>query len=186
MNLKTYVDNTVLEIVKGDITELCVDAIVNAANSKLKLGGGVAAAIHKKGGSIIQNECDKIISEKGKISTGEAVITSGGKLKAKHVIHAVGPIYGEGNEDMKLRNAIINSLEIAEQYKLKSIAFPAISTGHFGMPKEECAKIMFPTIISYIKKGTTLSRIVVCLYDQETYDIFKKTLDKFQKTKLLQ
>ncbi|MEM3014323.1 MAG: macro domain-containing protein [Candidatus Bathyarchaeia archaeon] len=181
MSLRTCICNTVLEIVKGDITELCVDAIVNAANNKLKLGGGVAAAIHRRGGPIIQNECDKIILEKGKLSTGEAAITSAGKLKAKHVIHAVGPIYGEGNEEMKLRNAIINSLEIAEKYNLKSIAFPAISTGHFGMPKEKCAKIMFPSIISYIKKGTTLSRVIICLYDQETYDIFEKTLKQILK-----
>ncbi len=176
--MKVSVGNTVLELVKGDITELSVDIIVNAANNALQLGGGVALAIRRKGGPGIQNACNKIVSEKGKVPTGKAAITNGGNLKAKFVIHAVGPVYGEGEEDTKLKNAVINSLKIADQHNLKSVAFPAISTGHFGMPKKKCAKIMIPTIISYIKNGTGLSTIILCLCDKETYDIFKETLEQ--------
>jgi O-acetyl-ADP-ribose deacetylase (regulator of RNase III) len=176
MYMKIMIGKTILELVKDDITELSVDSIVNAANNALQLGGGVAGAIRRKGGPDIQSACNKIVAEKGEVPTGEAVITTGGNLKAKFVIHAVGPVYGEGKEDTKLRNAVINSLELAERYNLRSVAFPAISTGHFGMPKKECAKIMISTSISYIKNGTRLSTIILCLYDQETYDIFKETL----------
>jgi len=113
--MKVRINKSYLELVKGDITDLEVDAIVNAANSSLKLGGGVAGAIRSKGGRIIQDECDKI----GYCPVGEARITSGGSLKAKYVIHAVGPVYGAGEEDEKLRNATLNSLKLAEQYKLR-------------------------------------------------------------------
>jgi len=178
MYMKIRIETTILELVKGDITELSVDSIVNAANNALQLGGGVAGSIRRKGGPVIQNACDKIVFEKGKVPAGEAVITTGGNLKAKFVIHAVGPVYGEGEEDTKLRNAVTNSLKLADRHNLRSVAFPAISTGHFGMPKEECAKIMIPTSISYIKNGTQLSTIILCLYDQESYDIFKEILRK--------
>jgi len=114
MPVKVSVGNTVLELVKGDITELSVDIIVNAANNALQLGSGVALAIRRKGGPGIQNACNKIVSEKGKVPTGKAAITTGGNLKAKFVIHAVGPVYGEGEEDTKLKNAVINSLKIAD------------------------------------------------------------------------
>lgn len=176
--LRTEIGRTVLELVKGDITELTVDSIVNAANGSLKLGGGVAGAIRRKGGPEIQRECDRIIAERGRIPTGEAVITTGGNLKARYVIHAVGPVYGEGDEDRKLEKATLNSLKLADEHGLKSIAFPAISTGYFGLPKERCAQIMIPAAISYVKGGTSLERIIFCLYNQETYDIFKSTLEK--------
>lgn len=136
--MKVRINRSYLELVKGDITDLEVDAIVNAADSSLKLGGGVAGAIRRKGGSIIQDECDRI----GYCPVGEARITSGGNLKAKYVIHAVGPVYGEGEEDERLMNATLNSLKLAEQYKLSSLALPAISTGIFGFPKDRCADIM--------------------------------------------
>lgn len=113
-----------MELVRGDITDLQVDSIVNAANGALKLGGGVAGAIRRKGGPQIQKECDQIIAEKGRIPTGEAVITTAGNLKASHVIHAVGPIYGEGDEDQKLREATINSLKLADKHGLKTISPP--------------------------------------------------------------
>src|SRR5512147_568686 len=112
-----------LGLVEGDITEMDTDAIVNAANAQLVLGGGVAGAIRRKGGPQIQAECDKI----GGTFVGGAVITTGGKLKAKHVIHAVGPRMGEGDEDDKLKNATLNSLKVADENRLKSVAFPAIS-----------------------------------------------------------
>ncbi|MEM2812242.1 MAG: macro domain-containing protein, partial [Candidatus Bathyarchaeia archaeon] len=104
----------------------------------------------------------------------------GGNLKAKYVIHAVGPVYGEGDEERKLRDAVINSLKLAEQYGLLSIAFPAISTGAFGMPKKMCAETMLPAAISYVKGGTNIEKIIFCLYDHETFNIFKETLQKIK------
>ena len=167
-----------MELVRGDITDLQVDSIVNAANGALKLGGGVAGAIRRKGGPQIQKECDQIIAEKGRIPTGEAVITTAGNLKASHVIHAVGPIYGEGDEDQKLREATINSLKLADKHGLKTIALPAISTGYFGLPKRRCAQVMLSTAISYMKKRTNLRKIILCLYDQGTFNIFKEMLER--------
>ncbi len=178
--MQIKVGETLIELVKGDITELQVDCIVNAANSMLKMGGGVAGAIRRKGGQKIQEECDKIVSKRGAIPVGEAAITSGGNLKAKYVIHAVGPIYGEGDEERKLRKATLNSLKLAEQYNISSIAFPAISTGYFGLPKRKCAEIMLPAAISYVKGGTNIKRIIFCLYDDETFNIFRETLENLQ------
>ncbi len=171
------VGNSVIELVKGDITELEVDAIVNAANSRLKMGGGVAGAILRKGGWSIQEECDRI----GYCPVGGAVITGAGRLKAKHVIHAVGPRMGEGNEDEKLRSATISSLKLAEEHKIKSIAFPAISTGIFGFPKDRCAKIMLRAAAEYLVKGSEIERVVFCLYDDETYRIFSDELERLRK-----
>ena len=170
------VGRSIVELVKGDITELEVDAIVNAANSRLKMGGGVAGAILRKGGWSIQEECDKI----GYCPVGGAVITGAGKLKAKYVIHAVGPRMGEGDEDRKLRNATLNSLKLAEKHGIKSIAFPAISTGIFGFPKDRCAKIMLRTAIDYLKAGSSIERVVFCLYDDETYQIFAEELNRIK------
>lgn len=161
-----------IELVQGDITELDVDAIVNAANEHLVLGSGVAGAIRTKGGPSIQEECNRI----GGTFVGGAVITTGGNLKARYVIHAVGPRMGEGNEDEKLRNAVFNSLKAADENGLRSIAFPAISTGIFGFPKERCARIMKRTIEKYLEEvhNTTLEKIIISLYDNETFKIFSK------------
>ena len=166
------INNSFIELVQGDITELETDAIVNAANAQLILGGGVAGAIRKKGGPKIQEECDRI----GETFVGGAVITSGGKLKAKHVIHAVGPRMGEGDEDNKLKNAVINSLKVAEKHQLKSVAFPAISTGIFGYPLERCANIMIKETINYLKGKTNLEKIVFCLFDKAAFDAFYQYL----------
>ncbi|MEM0217729.1 MAG: macro domain-containing protein [Candidatus Nezhaarchaeales archaeon] len=166
-----------IKLAKGDITDLEVDAIVNAANERLKLGGGVAGAILRKGGWEIQEECDRI----GYCPVGEAVVTRAGRLKAKYVIHAVGPRYGEGDEDTKLRNATLNSLKRAEENNVKSIAFPAISTGVFGFPKNRCADIMLKSIIEYLKGDTRLREVIVCLYDDETYRIFEDKLKSLSK-----
>ncbi|MFQ6085885.1 MAG: macro domain-containing protein [Candidatus Bathyarchaeia archaeon] len=170
--MKVKIGRTLIELVQGDITDLDTDAIVNAANAALKLGGGVAGAIRQKGGPTIQEECDRI----GGTFVGGAVITTGGNLKAKHVIHAVGPRYGEGDEDEKLRNATLNSLKLADEHELRSIAFPAISTGVFGFPKDRCARIMLSTVVSYVKGSTGLERVVFCLYDSESFEIFRRTL----------
>ncbi len=170
------IGNSVIELVKGDITDLEVDAIVNAANSRLKMGGGVAGAILRKGGWSIQEECDKI----GYCPVGGAVITGAGKLKAKYVIHAVGPRMGEGDEDRKLESATLSALKLAEEHDVKSIAFPAISTGIFGFPKDRCAKIMLRTAVDYLKKGSKIERVIFCLYDDETYRIFSEELKRIQ------
>jgi O-acetyl-ADP-ribose deacetylase (regulator of RNase III) len=162
-----------VRLIKGDITDLDVDAIVNAANSALKMGGGVAGAILRKGGRTIQEECDRI----GRCPVGGAVITKGGKLKARYVIHAVGPVFGEGDEDEKLRNATLNSLRVAEKHALKSLAFPAISTGIFGFPRDRCARIMLPAVRSYLRDNkTALKQVIFCLHDVDTYDIFMDVL----------
>lgn len=172
--MKRQIGKVTLELIQGDITEMEADAIVNAANAALKLGGGVAGAIARKGGPKIQEECDRI----GGTFVGGAVITTGGKLKAKYVIHAVGPRMGEGNEDEKLRNATLNSLKLADEHHLKSIAFPAISTGIFGFPMERCAQVMLNTAIKYAKGRTNLDKIVFCLYGAEAFEVFTKKLEK--------
>ena len=163
-----------VELVKGDITELNTDAIVNAANSKLQHGGGVAWAIVNKGGYSIQRESDKLRF----CAVGNAVITTAGKLKAKYVIHAVGPVNGEGNEDSKLKNATLSALKLAAKHKLKSIAFPAISTGIYRFPTDRCANIMLNTVVEYANEDTGIEKIVFCLYDDETFGIFKDTLKR--------
>ena len=171
--MKKKIKNTTLELVEGDITEMETDAIVNAANSALKLGGGVAGAIARKGGPKIQEECDRI----GGTFVGGAVITTGGNLKAAHVIHAVGPRMGEGAEDQKLRNATLNSLKLADEHQLRSIAFPAISTGIFGFPLDRCAEIMLSTAIDYLNGDTGLERVVFCLYGGDAYQVFTRELE---------
>ncbi|UCG56120.1 MAG: macro domain-containing protein [Phycisphaerales bacterium] len=170
--MKVEIENRVLELVEGDITEMETDAIVNAANTRLSLGGGVAGAIRRKGGPVIQAECNKI----GGTFVGGAVITTAGNLKAKHVIHAVGPRMGEGDEDEKLRNATLNSLKVADENNLRSISFPAISAGIFGFPIERCAEIMLKTTIDYLRTEIALQRVVFCLYGQDSYDVFEKQL----------
>ena len=170
--MKVNIANTVLELIDGDITEMDTDAIVNPANSMLILGGGVAGAIRSKGGMKIQMECLKI----GHTPAGGAAITSGGKLKAKYVIHAVGPRWGEGDEDSKLKNATLNSLKLADEHNLESISFPAISSGIFGFPIDRCAEIMLRATIDCLKGPTGLKRVVFCLYGNESYMIFEKTL----------
>ena len=156
----------------GDITEMETDAIVNAANAQLVLGGGVAGAIRRKGGPRIQAECKEI----GGTFVGGAVITTAGELKAGHVIHAVGPRMGEGNEDEKLKNATLNSLKVADENSLRSISFPAISSGIFGFPIERCARIMLETTINYLKGSTGIERVVFCLFGRDSYEVFANRL----------
>jgi len=170
--MKIGIGGAEIELMQGDITALTVDAIVNAANASLILGGGVAGAIRTKGGPRIQEECDRI----GGTVVGGAVITTGGSLPARHVIHAVGPRWGEGDEENKLRNAIINSLKTADRNELESIAFPAISTGIFGFPLAPAARIMLGAARDYLQERTGLRRVIFCLYSRGDYDVFEKTL----------
>lgn len=163
-----------IEIVEGDLTELATDAIVNAANEHLAHGGGVAGAISRKGGPAIQEESARI----GHCPVGGAVVTSGGKLKARWVIHAVGPRMGEGDEDRKLASATSAALARAEEKGCRSVAFPAISTGIFGYPKERCAPIMIRAAKERLERpgATSVERVIFCLFDRETHDVFEKAL----------
>ncbi|MBC8471344.1 MAG: macro domain-containing protein [Planctomycetes bacterium] len=170
--MKVDINNSILELQDGDITEMQTDAIVNAANERLILGGGVAGAIRTKGGPEIQAECNKI----GGTFVGGAVITTAGNLKAKHVIHAVGPRMGEGNENEKLKNATLNSLKLADENNLKSISLPAISAGIFGLPIESCAEIMLKTTIEYLNGQTGLQKVIFCLFGDDSYKVFTKQL----------
>ncbi|MFX0078289.1 MAG: macro domain-containing protein [Candidatus Hermodarchaeota archaeon] len=177
--MRRVINKVIVELVQGDITDLATDAIVNAANESLQLGGGVAGAIRRRGGPTIQRECDDI----GGTSVGTAVRTSGGNLKARYVIHAVGPRWGEGGEDQKLANAVRSALTLADGKQLRSIAFPAISTGIFGFPKERAAEIILSTTITYVKEtSTSLRRIIFCLYDPTTLTIFKDAITELTKT----
>jgi len=170
--MKVHVGNSSLELVEGDITEMQTDAIVNAANAQLILGGGVAGAIKRKGGPKIQEECNRI----GGTFVGGAVKTTAGNLKAKYVIHAVGPRISEGNEDKKLKDATLNSLKLADEETIKSISFPAISTGAFGFPIQRCAEIMLQTTMEYLKGQTELEKVVFCLFGQDSYEVFANQL----------
>ncbi len=161
-----------IRIIQGDITETDCQALVNPANSDLILGGGVAGAIRKKGGPSIQDACDEI----GHCPVGGAVITIAGNLRACNVIHAVGPRLGEGEEDAKLLGATLNSLKVAEEKNISSIAFPAISTGIFGFPVDRCADIMLKAVHGFLSnERVKLNRVDFILYDQTALDIFMET-----------
>jgi len=165
-------NNTTLELVEGDITDLDVEAIVNAANENLVLGGGVAGTIKRRGGPSVQEECRRI----GSTGVGTAVITGAGKMKFRHVIHAVGPKMGEGDEDRKLSAAVRSSLALADRHGLKSVAIPAISTGNYGFPVERCARILLTEVHRYLQGGTKLQRVIVCLFDEATWKLFAREL----------
>jgi O-acetyl-ADP-ribose deacetylase (regulator of RNase III) len=162
-----------VQIVQGDITLEEVEAIVNAANEHLQHGGGVAWAISKKGGSTIQKESDAWIRQHGRVPHARPAWTSGGLLPAKYVIHAVGPVWGDGDEDNKLETAVTGSLRLADELKCSSIAMPAISTGIYGFPKERAAEIIFSTIEKYFRENSSGIKIVkLVLFDQPTLDVF--------------
>jgi len=177
MKSELIINKSKLILVNQDITELTVDAIVNAANKYLQLGGGVAGAIREKGGKEIQQECNKI----GETYVGGAVLTTAGKLRSKYVIHAVGPKMGEGNESIKLRNAVLNSLIVAEEYDVESIAFPAISTGIFGYPIDRCADIMLTVLLEYLKRPTKLKEVTICLWGDDNLKVFNNKLMQLKK-----
>lgn len=163
-----------IEIAQGDLTKEPVDAIVNAANLNLAHGGGVAAAIVRAGGEVIQEESNAWVRERGTVANDAPAYTSAGKLPCRYVIHAVGPIWGEGEEDRKLEEAIIGCLRLCEQLQIESIAFPAISTGIFGFPKHRAARVFFQTFLGYFAKHlTTMPRHVrLTLWDDQTVGVF--------------
>lgn len=165
-----------IQIVQGDITAEQVDAIVNAANEDLQHGGGVAWAISKKGGPAIQTESNQWVREHGSVSHSHPAWTSGGRLPAKYVIHAVGPVWGDGSEDKKLSEAVAGSLRVADELKCSTVAMPAISTGIFGFPKERAAKIIFSAIENYFENNSSNIQIVkLVLFEQSTVDVFVDT-----------
>jgi O-acetyl-ADP-ribose deacetylase len=156
---------------QGDLTEAKVDAIVNAANNDLLLGGGVAGAIRVKGGPAIQEECNRI----GNVPLGAAAITGGGKLTARYVIHAASMRLGERTTEESLRESTRNSLLRAKEHGLESIAFPAIGTGIAGFPMDRCADIMLTEIRDHLRGSTPLKRIEMVLYDQASLEVFERT-----------
>jgi O-acetyl-ADP-ribose deacetylase (regulator of RNase III) len=167
------INHTSLELIQGDITTLDVDAIVNAANNSLLGGGGVDGAIHRAAGPQLLAECRTL----GGCATGEAKITQGYRLKARHVIHTVGPIYSGTPRDAELLAAAVrNSLRLATEHHLKSIAFPAISTGVYGYPMAEAAHVILSTIVDCLKDKTSLERVIVCLYDRRAFEVFQGSL----------
>jgi O-acetyl-ADP-ribose deacetylase (regulator of RNase III) len=168
-----------IQLVNGNITERNVDAIVNAANSYLKHGGGVAAAIVRQGGNLIQQESDKI----GFVPVGSAVVTSAGKLPSKAVIHTVGPKMGE-DEDNKLRKAVQSSLILASEKGFKSVSMPAISSGIYGFPKDRCAKILVNESIDFLKNNdnTSIETVEFCIIDNETLECFKSEFYNMKQT----
>ena len=177
--MQCKIGQTVLELVEGDISELDTECIVNAANEWLAHGGGVAGVISHRGGPAIQRESSEWVRLHGPVKTGSAAITSGGDLKARYVIHAVGPRQGEGDEDRKLKDATRNSLKLATEHDLRSIGFPAISTGIFGYPLDKCATIMLSTTIQYLKTAqTSLDKVIFCLYDARALDTFAAELQQ--------
>lgn len=169
-------NNTRLNIKEGDITKEKVDVIVNAANNTLLGGGGVDGAIHREGGVSILEQCKKI----GGCPTGEARITTGGNLDARYVIHTVGPVYSHGisKEEKLLYNSYYNSLELAKEYKLKTISFPSISTGAYGYPIEEAVKVVISAIKDFLNDNKELEEINFVLFSKVNYDVYKQAFSK--------
>jgi len=157
---------------QGDLTEVDADAIVNAANNDLVLGGGVAGAIRIKGGPAIQEECNLI----GAIALGEAAITSASRLRARHVIHAASMRLGESTSEANLRAATRNALKRADENSLKSIAFPALGTGIAGFPIERCAEVMLEEVRTHLEGPTTLERVDFVLFDRRSLEVFEQVL----------
>jgi O-acetyl-ADP-ribose deacetylase (regulator of RNase III) len=167
---------TLIGIVRGDLTEERVDAIVNAANSRLEHGGGVAGAIVREGGASIQEESRDWVREHGEVPTGEAAITGAGRLPAKKVIHAVGPVWGSGDEDSKLAAAVRSALTLAQKNGLLRVSLPAISSGIFGFPKDRCARIILETVTSF----PDLDEIRLCNFDDPTAGVFLAEAERFR------
>jgi O-acetyl-ADP-ribose deacetylase (regulator of RNase III) len=170
-----------LSIVQGDITRQSTDAVVNAANSSLMGGGGVDGAIHRAGGPAILEECKQIVASQGRLPTGKAVITTGGNLPARYVIHTVGPIWRGGNkgEASLLESAYKESLKLAAAHNLASVSFPSISTGAYGYPLAEAAKIATAAVASFLREQTTsVKEVVFVLFDARTYEVYSAALEE--------
>lgn len=167
-----------IEVIKGDITKMVVDAIVNAANTSLMGGGGVDGAIHRVGGPAILEDCRKIVARQGGCKTGDAVITTAGNLPAKYVIHTVGPVWNGGNsgEQEKLANCYRNSLALALEHNCHTIAFPNISTGVYRFPKKEAASIATNTVKQFLAGTDSIKSVLLVCFDEENYQLYKDLL----------
>lgn len=176
-----------IEVLKGDITEIYADAIGNAANSALLGGVGVDGAIHSAGGNTILQECKKIVDRQGRCATGEAVITTAGKLRAKYVIHTVGPIWngGKNQESQKLTDCYENSLKLASFYDCTSVAFPGISTGVYRFPKDLAAKIAVYTITKFLLHSFKIQKVILVCFDEEYFEHIKSEMDSLLKHSLI-
>lgn len=168
-----------IQVIRGDITKITVDSIVNAANSSLMGGGGVDGAIHRAGGPAILEECKKIIARWGECKTGEAVITTAGNLPAKYVIHTVGPVWtgGQNEEEEKLSNCYYNSLELAIRHQCQSIAFPNISTGVYRFPKERASNIAVETVMTFLANTEKIENVLFVCFDDENVRLYKQLLN---------
>ncbi len=164
----------VIRIIKGDLTAEPVDAIVNAANERLAHGGGLAGAIVRQGGQVIQAESDEWVQAHGPVRTGTAAITGAGTLPARYVVHAVGPVWGSGDEEKKLAGAVRSALALAAEGDIRSISIPAISSGIFGFPKELCAQVMIATVTDYLggNPAGVVREVNLCNIDEQTANIF--------------
>jgi len=170
-----------IKILKGDITKVSVEIIVNAANSSLLGGGGVDGAIHKAGGKGILEECMRIRDRQGKCKTGEAVITTAGKLSAKYIIHTVGPVWNGGNsgEDSLLKSCYLNSLELCVKSSAKTIAFPNISTGIFKFPRDKACLIALESVVSFLKENDSIEKVLFVCYDDENYQLYLEKIKSY-------
>lgn len=168
-----------IELMKGDITKVHADAIVNAANTSLMGGGGVDGAIHRAGGPAILEECREIVARQGRCNTGDAVITMAGRLPAKFVIHAVGPVWNNGKygEEQKLASCYQKSLQLAVDNDCKTIAFPNISTGVYRFPKKEAAEIAVSTVTDFLKLNDKIEKVIFVCFDDENYDLYDRLID---------
>jgi len=177
--MQTRVNKTRLTLIQGDITEQETEAIVNAANTTLLGGGGVDGAIHRAGGLTILEECKKIRAKQGECPTGEAAITTGGNLKAKYVIHTVGPVWsgGKRKEDTLLHNAYKNSLSLAKDKGIRSLSFPSISTGAYGFPIERAAEVALSTVRNFLK-GYTFEEVRFVLFSEKDLNVYEEVWEK--------
>ena len=177
--MEVMINETKVSIVRGDITDQATEAIVNAANPGLMGGGGVDGAIHRAGGPPILEECKEIVARQGRLPTGKAVLTGGGNLRAGYVIHTVGPIWhgGSRNEPELLKSAYCECLQLATSSKLGSISFPSISTGAYGYPLDEAARIAVSTVVAFLEEqSTSLKEVVFVLFDARTYESYRSAL----------
>lgn len=174
--MEIKINNTTLSLVRGDITAEATEAIVNAANSRLAGGGGVDGAIHRAGGPGIMEECRKI----GRCATGSAVITAGGRLKARYVIHAVGPIYKDGGhgEAVELTNAYLSSLKLAVDRGIKSVSFPSISTGAYGYPLKDASETALKAVIGFIRSNDAFTLVRFVLFSEKDLSVYSETLER--------
>jgi len=177
-HLPVHIGEAVMTATMGDITVQDTDAIVNAANSSLMGGGGVDGAIHQAGGPAILEECKQIVARQGRLPTGQAVITSGGRMKTRHVIHTVGPVWhgGQHGEPELLASAYRESLTLAAANNLRSVSFPAISTGVYGYPVDKAAAVAVQTVAEFLREPSSVKEVVFVLFNREAYDSFTEAI----------